>query len=227
MLLINLLPPELRKKRGGTEFNPVVLAVAACYLLALAPAGTWAWLKYVRLPAADVALEEANTTLAERTTQAEAVEALKGQIEEANRHRSLVVGLLAQKMYWARTLDDFANSLAGPWPSFEVCCTELTIMPGATEGRATARGPTNVVCSIRGRFKIVGDKRTESGDYVKAFFGRLETEPFWKQHGLQDKPERSYKGDSPNWNNDIQKIVVEFSLDWQRLKTISVSKGGS
>jgi len=227
MLLINLLPPELRKKRGGTDFNPIVLAVAACYLLALAPVGTWAWFKFVRLPAAERALAEANTTLEDKTAQAAAVEALKNQIAEANRHRSLVVGLLSQKMYWARTLDDFANSLAGPWPSFEVCCTELSFQPGSSERRAGGKGPASVTCMIKGRFKLVGEKRTESGDYVKAFFTRLETEPFWKIHGLQDKPERTYKGDSPNWNNDIQKVVVEFSLDWQRLKTIAVAKGGS
>ena len=61
MILINLLPPEMRKKQGNV--NPLVYAIAACYLVALVPAGTWLWLKYVRLPAAEQELSVRTATL--------------------------------------------------------------------------------------------------------------------------------------------------------------------
>ena len=229
MLLINLLPPELRKKRGGTDFNPIVLAVAASFALSLAPAGTWAWLKFSRIPASEAALAELQTTLEAKTAEAAAVEQLRAQIDEFKRHRDLVVGLLAQKVYWARTLDEFANALAGPWPSFEVCCTDVQIQPAAkvAGGEGSPRKGDSVSAMFKGRYKIVGEKRQEAGDYVNRFFTGIESGPFWKGQGFQGKPEQTYRGDTPNWNSDLQRVTIEFSLDWQRMKLLTpITKGG-
>jgi hypothetical protein len=225
MLLINLLPPELRKKRGGTDFNPIVLAVAASVVLSLVPAGTWAWMKYVRLPAARAVLAEQQALLAAKTAEAEAVEKLRAQISEFKAHRDLVIGLLAQKMYWARALDEFANAIAGPWAGFEVCCTDLQIQPvGKSTGPASsARGKkdSSVTFMMKGRYKLVGEERPKSGDYVKNFFNGIELSSFWKNQGLQEKPEKTYRGDTPAWNEDVSRVTVEFNLDWQRVKTIA------
>jgi hypothetical protein len=223
MLLINLLPPELRKKRGGGDFNPIVLAVAASVLLALVPAGTWSWLTFVRIPAAKAQLLADQETLNTKTVEAAAVENLQTEIVAIEKHRDLVVGLLSQKVHWARTLDDFATALAGPWPGFEVSCTDLSISaaPVALAKPGDAKKATTVNTIIKGRYKLVGEEQDKSGDYVNTFFVGMEKSPFWTNHGIQDKADKTYKGDTPVWNPEIQRRMVDLSLDWQRTKIIA------
>ena len=225
MILINLLPPEMRKKQGNV--NPLVYGIAACYLAALIPVGTWAWLKYSRLPYATQELERVNLDLEQKTAEASAVEALEGQIAEFEAHRDEVVGLLARKVYWARTINDFANHLDGPdgtpWKGFDVCCTELTIQPVniPREGGGAAKREESVAVGFRGRYKLLGLERDKAGDYVRDFFFSTEASKFWAQTGFMGKPEATYRGDTPDWKPGISRVSVEFTLDWVRLKKIA------
>ena len=226
MILINLLPPEMRKKHGDT--NPLVYAIAACYIAALIPVGTWAWLKYDRMPHAAQVLEETNADLAQKTAMAAEVEALEGQIAEFSAHRDMIVGLLARKIFWAHTIDDFANHLDGPggtpWKGFEVCCTELTIQPMGGAGLVGGSGRAkdeSVSAGVRGRYKLVGAEADKAGDYVRDFFTVSETSKFWLQNGFVGKPELSYRGDTPDWKKNIDRVTVEFALDWTRTKRIA------
>jgi hypothetical protein len=224
MIIINLLPPEMRKKHGNT--NPVIYLLAACYFAALIPAGTWAWLKYDRLPHAKAVLEEANADLEMRTAAAAKVEALEAQIAEFQAHRDMIVGLLARKIFWARTIDDFANHLDGPggmpWKGFEVCCTELNILPssGGSVGKAK---DALVTSGVRGRYKLVGVEADKAGDYVRDFLIGTESTKFWSVNGFVGKPELSYRGDTPDWKKGIERVTVEFTLDWSRTKRIASS----
>ncbi len=232
MILINLLPPEMRKKQGTT--NPLVYAMVACYLVALVPVGTWAWLKYNRLPNAVQVLADANVELEQKTVAAAAVEALEGQIAEFEAHHTMIIGLLAKKIFWAHTVDDFVNHLNGPngtpWKGFEVSCTELTIQPPAGVGRGTAKDEV-ISAGVRGRYKIVGLEADKAGDYVRDFFTYTDSAKFWISNGFVGKPEYTYRGDTPDWKKGIERVVVEFSLDWTRTKRIASSttkpaKGG-
>ncbi len=225
MILINLLPPEMRKKQGNV--NPLVYGVAACYLVALIPVGTWAWLKYSRLPNAEQELVRVNDDLTQKTAAAAEVEALEAQIAEFEAHRNEIVGLLARKVYWARTINDFANHLDGPdgvpWKGFDVCCTELTIQPVAVpraEGGASKR-EESVTVGFRGRYKLLGLERDKAGDYVRDFFLTTEASKFWAQTGFIGKTEATYRGDTPDWKPGIERVAVEFTLDWVRLKKIA------
>ena len=222
MILINLLPPEMRKKHGDT--NPMVYAIAACYIAAMIPVGTWAWLKYDRMPHAAQVLEEANADLEAKSALAAQVEVLEGQIAEYQSHRDMIVGLLARKIFWARTIDDFANHLGGPggtpWQGFEVSCTELTILPptGGTVGRSKDEV---VSAGVRGRYKLVGVEADKAGDYVRDFFTGTEAAKFWNANGFINKPELTYRGDTPDWKKNIERVTVEFGLDWTRTKRIA------
>lgn len=226
MILINLLPPEMRKKHGDT--NPLVYAIAACYIAALIPVGTWAWLKYDRMPHAAQVLEETNADLEQKTAMAAQVEALEAEITEFQTHRDMIVGLLARKIFWAHTIDDFANHLDGPggvpWKGFEVCCTELTIQPmsatGAVAGAARAKDEA-VSAGVRGRYKLVGVEADKAGDYVRDFFIGTEASKYWQQNGFIGKPELTYRGDTPDWKKNIDRVTVEFALDWTRTKRIA------
>jgi hypothetical protein len=222
MILINLLPPEMRKKQGNV--NPLLYAVAACYLVALVPAGTWLWLKYVRLPAAEEELASRTAVLDQKTAEAAAVEALGAQIAEAEAHRDQVIGLLSRKVYWAHALDEFVNHLNGPggtpWKGFEVSCIDLNIQPISGTAPAAKKDPI-VMVGVRGRFKIVGLERDKAGDYIREFFATTESSKFWSGMGFVGKPELTYRGDTPDWKPAIDRIAVEFSLDWVRIKKIA------
>lgn len=226
MILINLLPPEMRKKQGTV--NPLVYGIAACYLVALIPVGTWAWLKYSRLPNAVQELERVGLDLEQKTAEAAAVEELEGQIAEFEAHRNEVVGLLARKVYWARTINDFANHLDGPdgtpWKGFDVCCTEFTIQPVSLprqDGGAEGKREEVVTVGFRGRYRLLGLERDKAGDYVRDFFITTESSKFWAQTGFLGKPEATYRGDTPDWKPDIDRVSVEFFLDWVRVKKIA------
>ena len=222
MILINLLPPEMRKKHG--DANPLVYAIAACYIAALIPVGTWAWLKYDRMPHAAQVLVETNDDLAQKTAMAAEVEALESQIAEFQTHRDMIVGLLAKKIFWAHTIDDFANHLDGPggtpWKGFEVSCTELTIAPPL--GGSAGRGKDDVVtAAVHGRYKLVGVEADKAGDYVRDFFIGTDAAKFWSTNGFVGKPELTYRGDTPDWKKHIERVTVEFALDWTRAKRIA------
>lgn len=228
MILINLLPPEMRKKQG--DINPLVYGVAACYLAAFIPVCTWGWLKYSRLPAAEVELARVNQDLEQKTAAAAAVEALEAQISEFEAHRNEVVGLLARKVYWAKAINEFANHLNGPdgipWKGFDVCCTDLTIQPVSVpreSGAAAGKREESVTVGFRGRYRLLGLERDKAGDYVKDFFSLTESSKFWTQTGFLSKPELTYKGDTPDWKPGISRVSVEFTLDWIRMKKIATA----
>lgn len=224
MILINLLPPEMRKKQGNT--NPLVYAIAACYLVAFVPVGTWGWLKYSRLPNAEQELANRNTELETKTAEAAAVEALEAQIAEFENHRDQLLGLLARKVYWARAVDEFVNHLdapnGNPWQGFEVCCTELTVQP--ISGQTPSRREEVVAVGFRGRYRLVGLERDKAGDYIRDFFLTTDASKFWSGMGFVGKPELTYRGDTPDWKRAINRVSVEFTLDWTRVKRIAVSK---
>ena len=229
MILINLLPPEMRKKQGNT--NPLVYAIAACYLVALIPVGTWVWLKFSRLPNAEQVLADRNTELEQKTAEAAAVEALEAQIAEFEAHRKTIVGLLARKVYWARAIDEFVNHLnapAGtPWQGFEVSCTQLTVQPIASRGAPAGANKRDDAISVgfQARYKLVGLERDKAGDYVRDFFLSTQESKFWSGMGFVGKPEMTYRGDTPDWKSPINRVAVEFTLDWVRVKTIATGAG--
>lgn len=222
MILINLLPPELRRRHSGV--SPVFLSLvgggAACLLLML----LFAWVQFVRIPNALAEKDSKTEELRVKTAKADEVRKLEAQIVEFKDRRNKIVSLLAHKVYWAHTLDEFANLLNGPWttPGFDVRCQELTIAEAAGGGgdRRGGGGGETITFGVNWKYKLMGKERSLAGDYISSFFGTIKASKLWSEHGFTGKPEDSYRGDQPRMNTGIQRVVIEGNLDWQRMKTI-------
>lgn len=227
MILINLLPPELRRaRRSGV--NPVYLAAAAGLVVVLTCAGTWAWIEFSRIKVAEAKLEEAKLQLLAATAAADKVREIDKQIAAAEKLHTTISRLIGRKVLWARTLNEFCNLLAkdggNAWTreGYEVRCTGLTIAPAAAA--AVARGQKSagetVTYSFRANFKLVGEKRDQAGDYVQSFFQSVELSKFWREHGFVGRAEDPFKGDSPKEVADIGRVVTDLPLEWRRVKVM-------
>lgn len=230
MILINLLPPELRKRKTNIQFNPMMAGAAAGLLVSLVALAFFLWIKLKLLPDANAFLAEKQDELAVKTAQAEEVKKLEAQIADFENRRDTLFTLLGRKMYWARTIDEFSRQLTGEWsvPGFQVSAGDLTLAEIASPRKAAgAKGPEEVLWSFRWRYKIVGTEDQKSGDYIQSFFKTIERSPFWSDHGFVGKPEDRYDGDRPRLNDRIGKVIVEGGLDWQRMKLaeFSTTKG--
>jgi hypothetical protein len=222
MILINLLPPELRRRSSGVSpvFASLVGGGVFCVLLFI----LYAWVQFHCIPEAKIKLDADLADLTAKTAIANEVRNMEKQIEENKLRRNKFYSLLAKKVYWARTIDDFASLLNGPWvlPGFDVRCQSLEIneAPGAGGGGRGAVAEDTVAFSVRWNYKLIGKERARAGDYINAFFNTIKASKFWKTQGFTGKPEDSYAGDVPRQNTAIQRMVIEGSLVWQRVKVI-------
>jgi hypothetical protein len=226
MILINLLPPELRRRHGGASpvFISLVGGGSVCLLLLL----LWLYIIFVRIPNADRIIAEKNQELTEKTAKANEVLEIEKKITEAEDRRKQIVDLMLRKVYWARNLDEFTTLMNGPFtvPGFDVRCQEITIsessaLPGSAQRRpGAASGGNAVAFSVNWRFKLLGKERPLAGDYVKSFFDTIKASKFWEEQGFSGRPEESYLGDVPRMNTGISRVVIEGDLKWQRLKVV-------
>ncbi|MCS6971225.1 MAG: hypothetical protein RMM29_05345 [Planctomycetota bacterium] len=233
MIKINLLPPEYRRKRQ-TSVDPRVIAAAGGAIIVIASIAIWLWLQFVRLPAAQALLAQRQQELAEATARAEKVRQIDKQIEDFEQLHRTITELIARKVLWARTLDDFANLLTQHgghrWTrdGFEVRCTNLTIAPANPAGTAVARNaPAAVTYAFRATFRILGDQRDMVGDYIQSFFRTIEASTFWRDHGFAGRPDANYRGQTPRLSPETGKVIIELPLEWRRTKTVTTAPSGS
>jgi hypothetical protein len=222
MILINLLPPELRRRSSGVSpvFASLVGGGVLCVLLFI----LFAWVQWHCIPEAKNKLEADLADLTAKTAIANEVRQMEKQIEENKLRRNKFYSLLAKKVYWARTLDEFATLLNGPWtlPGFDVRCQSLDIneAPGAGGGGRGAVVEDTVAFVMRWNYKLIGKEGARAGDYINSFFSTIKGSKFWKTQGFTGKPEDTYGGDAPRLNSAIQRMIIEGSLVWQRVKVI-------
>jgi hypothetical protein len=228
MILINLLPPELRKRKVQLQFNPLFAALAACLVVDLLMLGGFFWVKH-RKQVAEETLSEQQGILAQKTQEAQVVTAMEAEINKYKLRRDYILSLLNRKVFWAKTIDDFSSFLTQEWDGFSVCAQSLTIADrGVTKGRKGE--PDLVTYGFSWRYKLVGLESQKSGTYIHTMFARMQDSDFWSEYGFLGKPEDRYFGDRPRENDTIKRVIIEGDLDWQRLKIAAPdadeSKGG-
>src|SRR5690348_2905108 len=130
MILINLLPPEMRRRSSSYDPRAAAFAggLAACLLLFV----FCAWVHWGKIREAEGILDAKQAELDTKTAQAQAVLDKEAQIAQLEERQVKLRELLARKVYWAHTLDDFANLLASDFPGFRVRCTDVSITPGGS-----------------------------------------------------------------------------------------------
>ena len=222
MILINLLPPELRRNRSSV--NPAMAAMAAGAAVCVLLGALLLWV-HLRIGHARTELDAAVAQLAEKTKLAEEVQARKDEIVRATEHRQTVLALLARKVYWARTIDDFASLLTTRWPGFEVCCTDLSIKPVVLKAVKGAKTTAETITyAFTARYRLVGEEMDRAGDYVRKFLDDTEASVFWTGHGFIEKPDKTYLGDAPQWLVDVSRVSVDCTMMFQRSKEVVVAK---
>jgi len=220
MILINLLPPELRKRKVQLQFNPMLAGLAACLLVVVGMLGGFLWLKQ-RKKVADQTLVQRQEELDVATRRADEVKAMEAEIDRYKLRRDYILSLLNRKMFWAKTIDDFATFLNQSFDGFQVSVQSVAI---ADRGTASAGGGRNasaaelVSYGLTWRYKIVGAEFQKSGTYLNALTTSLNGSAFWKEFGFQGKAEDKYFGDRPRWNESIERVIIEGDLNWLRVK---------
>jgi hypothetical protein len=226
MILINLLPPELRRARRS-GISPVFLAAAAGLIVVLGLFSTWMWVEYGRIRAADAKIADLEVELAEATAKADQVKAVEQEITNYEKLHETITKLITAKVFWARTLDDFANLLAqtngNHWTledEYEVRCIGFSVSPAQSQSSRSSRQGETVSFAFRANFRITGKNRDKAGDYVRSFFRTVELSRFWKDNGFVGKAEDPFRGDSPRYNKDLGLVVTDLPLEWNRVKVI-------
>jgi hypothetical protein len=225
MILINLLPVELRRRHSAV--NPVFLGLVGAGVLCLTLGLFYIWLT-VEIRNAQVIKKDAEDELIKVTAAADEVRTLEKTIDDHKRRLAQSSALLDHKVFWAHTLDDFVTMLNGPWktPSaFDIRCTDLSITEG---GGAGDRGTSDTVVSFDfvWHYKLLGKDRSYSGSYMDSFLTTIKTNKFWTEQGFIGKPDDSYHGDKPTYNAAIQRTIISGSLIWHRVKDIKETTAG-
>jgi hypothetical protein len=227
MILINLLPPELRKRAGN--ISPVAISILAGGIANLLMIGFWIFLSFIRIPHAEKFLAEKKTELTVKTAEALKVKEIEDQILSFKARRDVIVGLLAAKLYWAKTLDDFANLLTGVWtvPGFEMRVEELSIKEVAGKGNERKRGgggskaETRIQYGFKWKSKLVGADVKKAAVYINSFCKTTEKSVFWQKNGFVGKPDDRLPGHQPEWNADIARVTDKVPFEWMREKVIA------
>ncbi len=228
MIHINLLPPELRKRRTGV--SPVSLSLVGGSVVCLLMGAGTLWLHW-RVGNAEAVHGARTAELEDKKRQADEVIKLEAIIADEKKRRDYLVTLLLQKMYWARTLDEFANLLNSPWsmPGYDVRCLDLTIAPvQAAQAQPGARRPpgqgVEVTFSFNWRYKMVGKEMALAGDYIQSFFTSIMSSKWWSDQGFAGRPDDGYQGHTPKWEASIDSMIIEDALSWRRTKIVSADK---
>jgi hypothetical protein len=226
MILINVLPPEFRKRDTGV--SPVFLAVLIGVLLNLGLISAMGYVRYIRIPYAEAHLSDRQDELTIKKAEEAQVRKIEQTIQSAKTRRDTLFNLLGQKVFQSRPLNDFVSLLTAEsytQPGFMVSVSRLTITPssGNRPQRGTRnkqnQGPELQEVTWDWSFKIVGEQEDMAGNYIKSFFQTVANSEFWTLNQFTGHPAKSYTGDAPEFNEAIERVVVNHQLQWQRVVT--------
>jgi hypothetical protein len=225
LIIINVLPPEYRRRDIG--INPITLSLAGAALVNFIVVLIWAYIALLSIPAAEVKKEEMISKKNVVQEKANQVDKIDGEIKDNRAIKQVLVDLLNKKVYWAKTINDFVGVLSNQSNAlnssgFEVSVESFKIAETKQEVARTTRGKAEADTSGRSfdfewKPLIMTDKPEFMGENVRTFFSVFETSDFYLKHGFKDKPDKTYSGVNVNIEEDVAKSVAIFSLQWNRI----------
>jgi hypothetical protein len=229
MILINLLPPELRKRSTG--INPVLVSVVAGSMAALLLLGFGYHVRFNRIPEANKQIARLKVEIKDAEKRVEGIKKKRSEIAQIKAQAQIVQSLIARKQYWARTIDEFLNMMTVEWnkTGYDVCAADISFAPSRGAAAAGGRrrpGTADVATySFKTKFKLIGNRYEEVGDNINDFFKHVSQSTFWVRGNFQGRPDTDYRQFTKNWRDDINKVVIDLPLNFVRAKEIPANWG--
>ncbi len=224
MIIINVLPPEYRRRDIGV--NPITLSIGGAALVNFFILLIWAYIAFLSIPHAETIKERLTNDRATAEKKAKEVDEVVKQIEEQLQVRKVLVDLLNKKVYWAKTINDFVTVLTDPsnrlnTGGFEVSIESFSIAEAKTEGVA-ARGkkksvtPTGRTFDVTWTPQIMSTNAMKMNANIRTFFDVFEQSEFWTEHSFSDQPDKTYPGARVEVKDELGRSVAMFPLVWKR-----------
>ena len=227
LIIINVLPPEYRRRDIGV--NPITLSIAGAVVVNLIVALLWAYIALVSIPHAEKVRQEREATKADYTAKAKLVDEKLKKIQDQKNVKAVLDNLLNKKVYWAKTLDGFANMLSalntqGSKGEFWVSADSLKISEviqqntGGRRPRAKAKTPeiTSRVFNFDWKVQVVSKDPMKPLANLRTFFSRFEGSDFWFENKFVGDPDGTDTGSSHKLQEDVNLTVSVFDLKWKR-----------
>ncbi|MFW5750255.1 MAG: hypothetical protein ACOCZK_01260 [Planctomycetota bacterium] len=233
MIRINLLPQEFRKRSSSISLSQNALIGLAGAVVALLAVAFWGWVTYVRIPLAEEKVEQREDTVKEIKKQVAAIEKQQKQIKQIEQRIAFLEGLQGQQMHWARTLWDFVELMAPDDPEhwngqqFRVSVDSLSIREAKTTGRRSKKQQQVTPWSFDFTFTLVGTQDDKGGEYLRAFWATIGASAFWQRHGFLNQPQDAYTFDEFQWDEELERDILQMALKWQRVPVIDKKSSGA
>ena len=224
MIIINVLPPEYRRRDIGV--NPITLSIAAAVAVNVIVALLWVYVQFLCIPYAEGVREQRTNDKSMAQLEAKKVDDIEAEIAKQEGVKQALFNLLNKKVYWAQTLNDFVGVLGNPnnklnTGEFRVSVDSLKIseVKAQTTGRRKKVGAeenTGRIFNYEWRVQVVSNDPMKSNANIRAFFEVFESDKFWFKHNFDGKPDVTYGGSAVKWEEDVERGVSVFNLKWRR-----------
>ena len=224
MIIINVLPPEYRRRDIGV--NPITLSIAGAIAVNVIVALLWAYIQLLCIPYAEGVRDQRTSEKATAQAEAKKVDDLEAEIRKQEGVKQALFNLLNKKVYWAQTLNDFVGVLGNPnnklnTGDFRVSVDSLKIAEVQVQANARRRAPkaeenAGRIFTFSWKAQIVSSDTMKANANIRSFFEIFESDKFWFRHNFDGKPDVTYGGSSVKWEEDVARGVSSFDLKWRR-----------
>lgn len=225
MIIINVLPPEYRRRDIG--INPITISIAGAALVNFIVVLVWLYIAFISIPAAEKERSDREAVKNRVAAEAAKVDKIEGKITAQLKVRKTLIDLLNKKVYWAKTLNDFVNVLTEPSnplnssgfevsvESFEI--TETQKQQVRTRGKKQSDADSGRSFDFEWKALVLTDNPQAIPEHIRTFFFVFESSDFWIKHGFKNQPDKSYTGNKIEVKEEVGKAIAIFDLTWNRI----------
>ncbi len=223
MIIINVLPPEYRRRDIG--INPITLSIAGAALVNVIVLLLWAYINLLSIPNAEAVRDQKVVERNAAEKKAKEVDKVEAEIAKQKAVQDTLESLLNKKVYWAKTLNDFVNVISDPNNrlnngNFKVSVDSISIKEAKSTSSRTKRSSTPAIegrtFEFEWKVQVVSEDAMQVNANVRTFFQVFEVSDFWIKHKFKDQPDMNYGGHKVQAQKDVDRSVAKFGLTWGR-----------